>query len=154
MSFSARCRSCASVLRRGDLSLHTRNFASTSAAGAATIARVKPIPQPRDGIDTPSAFLAAISRAPRRDLASDSNIATALGEDWSEMFKLRGDDLKKKGVSVAERRYLLWALERFRQGQDPKKFAYQPKPKKLVRGWGARVQKGTRVSGRQRPGEK
>lgn len=51
-------------------------------------------------------------------------------------------------------RYLLWALEKFRQGLDPKDYAIEPKPKKKVRGWGPRVQNGIRVSGRKRPGEK
>ena len=52
------------------------------------------------------------------------------------------------------RRYLLWALEKYRQGGDPAKFAYDTKPKKKVRGWGPRVQKGIRVRGQRRPGEK
>ncbi len=57
-----------------------------------------------------------------------------MGESWEAMFKLRGPDLKEKGVPVKTRRYLLWALERFRQGEHPEQFAYQPKPKKVVRG--------------------
>jgi hypothetical protein len=31
-------------------------------------------------------------------------------------------------------RYILWALEKFRQGEDPKEYAHAPKPKKTVRG--------------------
>lgn len=52
------------------------------------------------------------------------------------------------------RRYFLWCLERFRQGQHPSEVAYDVKPKKKIRGWGARVQNGVRVRGMKRPGEK
>lgn len=53
-----------------------------------------------------------------------------------------------------ERRYFLWALEKYRQGYAPTDFAHDIKPKKKVRGWGPRVQNGIRVRGRRRPGER
>ena len=56
------------------------------------------------------------------------------------MFRLTTEKLKGAGVSVKDRKYLLWSLEKFRQ--------------KKVRGWGPRVQKGYRVRGMRRPGEK
>lgn len=104
-------------------------------------------------ISTPKAFLEAISR-PRRDLANNSTCVSALGEDWNEMFALTSEKLKGAGVAVKERKYILWALEKFRQGQDPAKFAYDVKEPKKVRGWGPRVQKGYRVRGMLRHGEK
>ncbi|KAK0553012.1 hypothetical protein OC846_002332 [Tilletia horrida] len=63
-------------------------------------------------------------------------------------------DLRAGGVTVKDRRYILWALEKYRQGQDPAKFSIGVKPKKTIRGWGPRVQNGVRVRGRRRPGEK
>lgn len=32
-------------------------------------------------------------------------------------------------------RYILWAMNKYRLGQDPKKFAHEAKPKKTIRGW-------------------
>lgn len=69
------------------------------------------------------------------------------------MFRLTSEKLKGEGVSPQHRKYILWSLEKFRQGEDPKEFAYDIKKKK-VRGWGPRVQKGIRVRGMLRPGER
>lgn len=104
-------------------------------------------------IDSPKAFLQAISK-PRRDLASNSTCVSAVGEDWDQMFRLTSEKLKGEGVAVKDRKYLLWSLEKFRQGENPRDFAYDIKKKKKVRGWGPRVQKGYRVRGMLRPGEK
>lgn len=59
-------------------------------------------------------------------------------------------------MTVKDRRYFLWAREKFRQGADPEKFVIDAKPKKKVRGWGPRVQTAERirVRGVKRPGEK
>ncbi|KAL9935971.1 hypothetical protein V8E36_005548 [Tilletia maclaganii] len=62
--------------------------------------------------------------------------------------------LRSNGVAVKDRRYILWALEKYRQGRDPVEFSIRAKPKKKIRGWGPRVQNGVRVRGRRRPGEK
>ncbi|SHO76056.1 Similar to S.cerevisiae protein FYV4 (Protein of unknown function) [Malassezia sympodialis ATCC 42132] len=120
-----------------------------SASSAATRA----VPSPRGKIDSPKAFLQAISK-PRRDLASNSTCVSAVGEDWDMMFRLTSEKLKGEGMAVKDRKYLLWSLEKFRQGEDPRDFAYDIKKPKKVRGWGPRVQKGYRVRGMLRPGEK
>mgnify|MGYP001758459853 FL=1 len=70
------------------------------------------------------------------------------------MVRLTTEKLKGAGVSVKDRKYLLWSLEKFRQGERPADFAHDVKKKKKVRGWGPRVQKGYRVRGMRRPGEK
>lgn len=77
-----------------------------------------------------------------------------MGEDWDMMFRLTSEKLKGEGMAVKDRKYLLWSLEKFRQGEDPRDFAYDIKKPKKVRGWGPRVQKGYRVRGMLRPGEK
>ncbi|WFC93940.1 hypothetical protein MBRA1_000566 [Malassezia brasiliensis] len=119
----------------------------------ASTAALRPVPAPRGSINTPKAFLEAISKT-RRNLAESSTCVNAVGEDWDAMFRLTSEKLKGEGVSVQERKYLLWALEKYRQGGDPHSFAYDIKKKKKVRGWGPRVQKGIRVRGMLRPGER
>lgn len=57
-------------------------------------------------------------------------------------------------MSTDNRKYVLWAMERFRQGYDIRRIAYQPKSKKVVRYHGGRVQHGYRVRGEVRPNEK
>ncbi|KOS13908.1 hypothetical protein Malapachy_3844 [Malassezia pachydermatis] len=116
-------------------------------------AQNRTVPPPRGSIDTPKAFLKAISRT-RRDLVSNSTCVSAVGEDWNEMFSLTTEKLKGAGVPVKERKYILWSLEKYRQGLHPSEFAYDIKKPKKVRGWGPRVQKGYRVRGELRPGEK
>ncbi|KAL5640288.1 hypothetical protein ACGC1H_007531 [Rhizoctonia solani] len=58
---------------------------------------------------------------------------------------MRGAEMKQAGLAPAERRYILWALEKVRQGYDPAKIAIKERPKKTIRGWGPRVQNGKRV---------
>lgn len=76
-------------------------------------------------------------------------------ESWEALWKLDGPTLKAAGVETKDRRcvllphmssvavnlgvmcgcrYVLWCLEKFRQGEDPSDFAHPPKPKKKVRG--------------------
>ena len=62
--------------------------------------------------------------------------------------------LKVAGVPENLRKYILWALEKYRQGLEPSEFVRSVKKPKKVRGWGPRVQKGYRVRGELRPGEK
>jgi len=71
-------------------------------------------------------------------------------ESWYQLWKINGRDLKEQGVSVKDRRYILWAMEKFRQGEDPKSFAHEPKPKKKIRGRGPAVQNGKRIRSRQK----
>lgn len=106
-------------------------FASTSA---------RPVPAPRGGISTPKDFLQAISKT-RRNLADNSACVSAVGEDWNAMFGLTSTALKNAGVSVSDRkyvvltqRYLLRAFVAYRQGREPREFAYDVKKKKIVRG--------------------
>ena len=61
--------------------------------------------------------------------------------EWEELFRLNNQKLNKMGLGVKDRRYLLWCLEKFRQGGDPRSFAKEEKPKKTVRGWGPPVRK-------------
>ncbi|CAO1617970.1 unnamed protein product [Sympodiomycopsis kandeliae] len=112
------------------------------------------IPFPRGSIQTPKDFIDSISTPPRRILSEDSSLMTAVGETWESLWKNDRHSLKTAGVAVKERRYVLWAMEKFRQGYNPEQFRIKPKKKKIVRGWGPRVQHGFRVSGRRRPGEK
>ncbi|PWN47281.1 hypothetical protein IE53DRAFT_390583 [Violaceomyces palustris] len=132
-----------------------REFGTTSAAKSVQRLARNPSPPPKGDFKSPTDFLTAISR-PRRDLASNSSCVSAVGEDWDNMFRLSSEKLKGAGVGIKERRYLLWALEKYRQGYSPEEFAHDVKPKKKVRGWGARVQTAERirVRGRRRPGEK
>ncbi|PVF98083.1 hypothetical protein CPB86DRAFT_774964 [Serendipita vermifera] len=60
---------------------------------------------------------------------------------WEELFKMDKKKLDTLGLTVQDRRYLLWCLEKFRQGKDPKAFAKEPPPKKTQRGWGPAVRK-------------
>ena len=89
---------------------------------------------PSDGIDTPQKFLHAISKQPRRDLQADSSVVEAVGEDWKAFFTMKSQSFEERGVGAKERKYILWAMERFRQGYNPYNIAYNPKPKKVVRG--------------------
>ncbi|CDR99398.1 hypothetical protein, partial [Sporisorium scitamineum] len=110
---------------------------------------------PTGTISDPATFLSSISRA-RRDLASNSSLTSAIGEEWSNIFIVRSAQLKKAGVTTKDRRFFLCAREKFRQGANPEAFVIDAKPKKKVRGWGARVQTAERirVRGVRRPGEK
>ncbi|KAF8602364.1 hypothetical protein BDV93DRAFT_444370 [Ceratobasidium sp. AG-I] len=85
---------------------------------------------------SPNEFLAAIGRS------SDTKLKV---ETWDDLWRMRGEDMKKAGLAVAERRYILWSLEKYRQGHDPAAIAIKERPKKTIRGWGPRVQNGKRV---------
>jgi len=71
-------------------------------------------------------------------------------EDWKRLQNMTGLDMKKIGVGIRDRRYILWALEKIRQGEKPEDFAHEPKPKKKVRGWGPRVQNGKIIKSRRK----
>lgn len=130
-------------------------------------------------IQKPDDFIGAIARPRRGDL---KGVISALGEEptLADLFSLDGQKLKQAGLPVKDRRfvlrlvdlhllvdsqanptacvpccrYVLWCLERFRQGQHPAEVAYDVKPRKKIRGWGPRVQNGKRVRGQLRPGER
>ncbi|KAI0087706.1 hypothetical protein BDY19DRAFT_952771 [Irpex rosettiformis] len=84
-------------------------------------------------IDSPAAFLTAIGRSSETKL----NVET-----WDEMWKMDGEAMKKAGLAVKDRRYILWSMEKYRLGEDPTEFAHPPKPRKKIRGWGPKVQNG------------
>merc|ERR1711939_1106910 len=65
--------------------------------------------------------------------------------DWRSLFLATGPALKEQGLAPKERRYLLWYLEKFRQGGDPAEYDIAPKPRKKIRGWGPAVQHGVRI---------
>jgi len=92
-------------------------------------------------IQDAKSFLSAIGRS------TDSKVKV---EEWNELWKLNGQTLKEQGVAVRDRRYILWAMEKFRQGEDPVKFAHALKPKKKIRGRGPAVQFGKRIRSRRK----
>ncbi|KAH7338903.1 hypothetical protein B0J17DRAFT_628274 [Rhizoctonia solani] len=98
-----------------------------------------PLPPSTQGLgkyQTPQDLLAAIGRSSEMKLKV---------ETWDDLWRMRGGEMKQAGLTPAERRYILWALEKVRQGYDPDKIAIKEKPKKTIRGWGPRVQNGKRV---------
>ncbi|VDC00773.1 unnamed protein product [Peniophora sp. CBMAI 1063] len=99
------------------------------------------VPATRAGLDTPQAFLQSIGRK------MDTKVSP---ESWDELFKLESEKLKADGVDVRDRRYLLWSLEKFRAGEDPKSFAHEARGKKKIRGHGPSVQGGKRIRSRRK----
>ncbi|GAA6014546.1 hypothetical protein JCM10207_001640 [Rhodosporidiobolus poonsookiae] len=95
------------------------------------------IPQPRGPYTDPSALLSVSKRC----LESYADKF----EDWPALFSKTSAELRDAGMTVKESRYLLWLLERYRQGHDPAKIAIPPTPKKTIRGHGPRVQNGIRI---------
>ncbi|EED82311.1 predicted protein [Postia placenta Mad-698-R] len=82
-------------------------------------------------ISSPSEFLKAIGRS------ADTKVTA---ETWKDLWAIDGLQLKKAGLAVRDRRYILWSMEKFRQGEDPAQFAHPPTPKKKIRGHGPAVQ--------------
>ncbi|TEB39715.1 hypothetical protein FA13DRAFT_19410 [Coprinellus micaceus] len=101
-----------------------------------TAAVSRPVPRPRGAIISTDTFLKAIGRESETKVTPNS---------WTEFWKYDGQALRKAGLAVRDRRYILWCMEKFRQGLNPKEFAHDPRPKKIVRGWGPKVQNGKRI---------
>jgi hypothetical protein len=95
-------------------------------------------------ISTPGDFLKAIGRSSETKISFDT---------WDDMWKTNGQALKKAGLATRDRRYvafaetivlmidsldryILWAMEHYRQGDYPSEYAHEPKPKKKIRGCG------------------
>ncbi|KAH9854694.1 IGR protein motif-domain-containing protein [Lenzites betulinus] len=95
---------------------------------------------PLGNIATPEAFLKAIGRS------AETKISPA---SWEELFHTDGPQLRKAGLSVEDRRYILWSVEKFRQGLEPSEFAHPPKPAKKIRGRGPSVQNGKKLRSRR-----
>lgn len=68
---------------------------------------------------------------------------------WDKFWRISGLELRKAGLSVQERRYILWAMQKYRLGEDPAEFAHEAKGKKKIRGWGPAVQDGKRIRSRR-----
>ncbi|CAE6416754.1 unnamed protein product [Rhizoctonia solani] len=87
-----------------------------------------PLPPSTQGLgkyQTPHDLLAIIGRSSETKLKVEA---------WDDLWRMRGEEMKQAGLTPAERRYILWALEKVRQGYDPDKIAIKEKPKKTIRG--------------------
>ena len=93
-------------------------------------------------ISTPEDFLKAIGRSSETKISFDT---------WDGLWKTNGQALKKAGLATRDRRYvafaetiglmsdsldryILWAMEHYRQGDYPSDYAHETKPRKTVRG--------------------
>lgn len=129
----------------------TRSIVNKTALRPVPSPRVFPQPPDRPNasplkISTPQDFLKAIGRSSEEKLEPES---------WEAFWKTSGQDMRKAGLAVKDRRhvlfalsrvsfrqvmddsfcrYILWCMEKYRLGLDPRKFAHEPKPKKTVRG--------------------
>ncbi|GAA5918082.1 hypothetical protein JCM5296_006754 [Sporobolomyces johnsonii] len=104
----------------------------------AAVPASKRVPKPREPFNTPAAVLAASKR--NLDQYADKF------DTWAALFTKSGDQLRNEvGMQVRESRYLLWLLEKYRQGYNPDTVAIPPTPKKTIRGWGPKIQNGKRV---------
>ncbi|OBZ71430.1 hypothetical protein A0H81_08403, partial [Grifola frondosa] len=110
-------------------------------------AALRPCPPPRvlvnpvlGSIAEPADFFKAIGRGTQTKISV---------ETWRMLFELQRDQLKKAGLGVKDRKYVLWGLEKYRQGEDPADFAHPPTPKKKIRGRGPAVQNGKRIRSRR-----
>ncbi|OAX38770.1 hypothetical protein K503DRAFT_792328 [Rhizopogon vinicolor AM-OR11-026] len=91
-------------------------------------------------ISTPQDFLKAIGRSSETKISIDS---------WDAFWRTSGSDMKNAGLSIQDRRYILWCMEKFRQNQPIEVFAHEPRPKKKIRGRGPAVQFGKRIRSRR-----
>ncbi|TCD70525.1 hypothetical protein EIP91_002870 [Steccherinum ochraceum] len=96
----------------------------------------RPVPPARGAIKTPAAFLTAIGRS------SETKLPT-VPESWNDLWKLDGHALKEAGL------YILWSMEKYRLGEDPKVFAHAPRKRRKIRGRGPAVQDGKRIRSRR-----
>jgi len=103
-------------------------------------ALLKPVPPPRGDISKPEDFLKAIGRGSETKISFDT---------WESLWKTNGVALKKAGLAVRDRRYILWAMERYRQMDNPSDYAHEARPKKKIRGHGPAVQFGKRIRSRR-----
>ncbi|KAG2037790.1 hypothetical protein BDR03DRAFT_956183 [Suillus americanus] len=100
------------------------------------------IPSPRAAgkISTPQDFLKAIGRSSETKISIDS---------WDAFWRTSGWDMKNAGLSIQDRRYILWCMEKFRQNHPIEGFAHEERPKKKIRGRGPAVQFGKRIRSRR-----
>ncbi|KIK77435.1 hypothetical protein PAXRUDRAFT_378003 [Paxillus rubicundulus Ve08.2h10] len=88
-------------------------------------AALRPIPPPQGDITTPRDFLRAIGRSAETKVSIDS---------WDAFWHTGGYDLRKAGLAVKDRRYILWCMEKYRREIPIKDYAHEPRPKKKTRG--------------------
>ncbi|CAL1713266.1 unnamed protein product [Somion occarium] len=104
-------------------------------------AQFRPVPPPRSRLAGPTDFLKAIGRSSETKFEAPAT--------WEEFWKVDGNTLKKAGVPVQDRRYILWSMQKYRMGENPEDFAHAPTPKKKIRGRGPAVQLGKRIRSRR-----
>ena len=75
---------------------------------------------------TLQSFLTSLGRGAETKVKAD---------DWKSFWKMDGHDFRKAGLSIRDRRYIMWCMEKYRQGLDPKEFAHEAQPKKKIRGY-------------------
>ncbi|GMK56508.1 hypothetical protein CspeluHIS016_0303480 [Cutaneotrichosporon spelunceum] len=120
---------------RASSSRGVRTFASTAQAAAKLPLRAHAeTPMPAD-------LLTKIGRNADKKLGDKVPDWKSLSELYLKGTKPMGD----AGMTPRERRYVMWALERYSHGDAPSTFIRPPKPPKKIRGWGPRVQNGKRV---------
>ncbi|KAF8798814.1 hypothetical protein BYT27DRAFT_7202510 [Phlegmacium glaucopus] len=93
-----------------------------------------------ESIKSPTDFLKAIGRSCETKISVES---------WEDFWRKDGLLLKKDGVSIRDRRYILWCMEKYRLGYLIREFAHELPPKKTIRGWGPKVQNGKRIRSRR-----
>ncbi|KAH7911730.1 hypothetical protein BJ138DRAFT_1006008 [Hygrophoropsis aurantiaca] len=104
-------------------------------------AALRPTPLATIGsISTPQDFLKRIGRSSETKFDA---------ENWDSFWRTSGIDLKKAGLSVQDRRYILWCMEKFRQHGTVDGYAHEMSPKKKIRGRGPAVQFGKRIRSRR-----
>ncbi|CAK9783152.1 hypothetical protein CC85DRAFT_284100 [Cutaneotrichosporon oleaginosum] len=120
---------------RASSSSHVRAFSSTARAA------LKMPLRPHAETPAPVDLLSKIGRNADKKLAEKVPDWKALTELYFKGTKPMSD----AGMTPRERRYVMWALERYSHGDAPSTFIRPPKPPKKIRGWGPRVQHGKRV---------
>lgn len=55
-------------------------------------------------------------------------------ETWDDFWRVSGLDMRKAGVAVRDRRYILWCMAKFRRGIPVEEFAHEAKKAKTIRG--------------------
>jgi len=84
-------------------------------------------------IQSPTALLSLSARGLESYAAKLLPAEASAKEQWAKLFTASSAELAEAGMSVQERRYTLWLLQKYRQGADPAKAAHPAPPKKKVR---------------------
>ncbi|KAH8114371.1 hypothetical protein DFH11DRAFT_210591 [Phellopilus nigrolimitatus] len=126
--------------RLGSCRLFPQSVFTACARSFVSHAAAKRAPPRQRGLQSAEDFLKSIGRV------AETKVKV---EKWKEFWGMDGHTLKKAGLAVRDRRYILWCMEKYRQGLDPADFAHEPKPKKKIRGHGPAVQNGKRIRSRR-----